>query len=119
MTAHSLVLAAVSPQLAKLLGADAADPEGDGSADDGGKVNEDCNDDGDDSGNTDVRQCIDSSACSSAHCQWHSMAIFHVADPDDGNDGDGGFDQLTMPTATVIQIALASSIMFRGSTTQC
>ena len=119
MTAHSLVLAAVSPQLAKLLGADAADPEGDSSADDGGKVIEDSNDD---SGNTDgnAMQCIDSSACSSAHCQWHSMAIFHVAaDPDDDNDGDGGFDQLTMPTVTVIQIALASSIMFRGSTTQC
>ena len=117
MTAHSLVLAAVSPQLAKLLGADAADPEGDSSADDGGKVIEDSNDD---SGNTDgnAMQCIDSSACSSAHCQWHSMAIFHAADPDDGNDGDRGDDRLTMPTATMIQIVLASSTMFRA-TTQC
>ena len=83
MTAHSLVLAAVSPQLAKLLGADAADPEGDGAydgADNGGKVNEDCDDDSDDRGNTDVRQC----------------------------------------NATVIQIVLASSTMFRGArATQC
>ena len=59
MNAHSLVLAAVSPHLANLLSADAADPEGDGNsdggADDGGKVNEDCNDYSDDSGNTAVR----------------------------------------------------------------
>ena len=34
VNAHSLVLAAVSPHLASLLSADAADPEGDGNADD-------------------------------------------------------------------------------------
>ena len=32
ISAHSLVLAAVSPQLASLLSADAADPEGDESS---------------------------------------------------------------------------------------
>ena len=42
MNAHSLVLAAVSPHLANLLSADAADPEGAGSAE------EDADDDADD-----------------------------------------------------------------------
>ena len=64
VTAHSLVLAAVSPQLAALLSADAADAEGgedgaevaDGGDGDGGS---DVNDDGDGDGNNDANDCHD------------------------------------------------------------
>ena len=92
VTAHSLVLAAVSPQLAALLSADAADAEGgedeadvaDGGDGDGGcdGVSDvsDVSDDGDGDGNDDADDCHCGVAwykhfvnCSSA--QWHLKSV--------------------------------------------
>ena len=97
VTAHSLVLAAVSPQLAELLSADAADAEGGEDeaevADvDGGDGGSDVNDDGDGDGNGDASICHDFGdncgvvcyknfvTCSSA--QWHSKKCFQICDSD-------------------------------------
>ena len=97
VTAHSLVLAAVSTQLAELLSADAADAEGgedeaevadvDGGDSDGGggvdggsDVNDDanvCHDFGDNCG---VACCKHFVNCSSA--QWHSKKCFQICDRD-------------------------------------
>ena len=94
VTAHSLVLAAVSPQLAALLSADAADAEGGedeaevadgGDGDDGCDGVSDVSDDGDGDGNDDANYCHDFGDncgvacykhfvnCSSA--QWHLKSV--------------------------------------------
>ena len=97
VTAHSLVLAAVSPQLAELLSADAADAEGGEDEEevadvDGGDGGSDVNDDGDGDGNDDANYCHDFGDncgvacykhfvnCSSA--QWRSKKCFQTCDSD-------------------------------------
>ena len=92
VTAHSLVLAAVSPQLAELLSADAADAEGGEDeaevADvDGGDGGSDVNDDGDGDGNDDADDCHCGVACyknfvTCSSAQWHSKKCFQICDSD-------------------------------------
>ena len=96
VTAHSLVLAAVSPQLAALLSADAADAEGGedeaevadgGDGDDGCDGVSDVSDDGDGDGNDDADDCHCGVACykhfvNCSSAQWHSKKCFQTCDSD-------------------------------------
>ena len=83
VTAHSLVLAAVSPQLAELLSADAADAEGgedEAEVADGGDGGSDVNDDGDGDGNDDADDCHCGVACykhfvNCSSAQWHLKSV--------------------------------------------
>ena len=86
VTAHSLVLAAVSPQLAALLSADAADAEGGkdeaevADGDDGCDGVSDVSDDGDGDGNGDADDCHCGVACykhfvNCSSAQWHLKSV--------------------------------------------
>ena len=91
VTAHSLVLAAVSPQLAALLSADAADAEGGedeaevADVDGGCDGVSDVSDDGD--GNDNADDCHCGVACykhfvNCSSAQWHSKKCFQTCDSD-------------------------------------